>query len=449
MCTPTRRNTGLFFLLVLLLSSWHIDHGRNDSTVSRAAMVAAIVEEGTLRIDRFQELTGDKSLINGHYYSDKAPLPALLIVPVYWSIVHTGLYDPTGRALLDGPLLMLGGFFAGSLPFALLATLAWRRSASLITLRRPAAITAAAFIGSFLFGYTGNFNAHLLAACFLVLALAAWEKEHMSLCGTFSAAAVSCEYPLLLFPVYWSVLLATTQGTFRSRVERIARFVFGGLPMLLLLLWHNASITGDPLSLGYQHEANYTFMRDGFGFSWPQWEALRGLTFSSYRGVFFYAPVMIALTFVWLANRPTMSALLLSPVIVPSVLLLLLISSYAMWWGGWSFGPRHLIGMAAALLYRGLPLLVGHRIGRVLFVPTALFGLLLSVGAVCTVGSTFPTETREPLSDRLLPAVLLGRWSDAQLPLVFGWSPGMCTALFLVLLLLTFFAFWRLDHRPA
>jgi hypothetical protein len=445
---PSQGHTVLFFLLLLFLSSWHIDHGRNDSTVSRAAMVAAIVEDGTLRIDRFQELTGDKSLVNGHYYSDKAPLPALLLVPIYWTILKTGLYDPIDQALLDGPLIMLGGFFTASLPFALLVTLAWRRCAS-TTSRWPTLTTVGAFVGSFLFAYTGNFNAHLLAACLLVLALIGWERERYVLCGACSAAAVSCEYPLLLFPAFWIVLLFRGQGPMQRRVTHAARFVLGGLPVLLLLLVYNTTITGNPLAIGYQHEANYAFMADGFGFTYPKLDALWGLTFSSYRGLFVYAPVVIALLVPWIALRPTFGMMLRSPVVIPSMLLLLLISAYAMWWGGWSFGPRHLIGVAAVLLYRGLPLLRTNHIARVLLVPLTVFGLFLSLGALSTVGSSFPTEIREPITERILPAIAAGRWSDAQWPLVLGWSSGTCAAVFLVVVLLTFLVCWKLDRRLA
>ena len=48
---------------------------------SRFDLVRAIVEQRTLRIDRYQDNTGDKAFFDGHYYSDKAPGTALLASP--------------------------------------------------------------------------------------------------------------------------------------------------------------------------------------------------------------------------------------------------------------------------------------------------------------------------------------------------------------------------------
>ncbi len=48
---------------------------------SRFDLVRAVVDEHTLRIDDYQANTGDKALIDGHYFSDKAPGLALVSVP--------------------------------------------------------------------------------------------------------------------------------------------------------------------------------------------------------------------------------------------------------------------------------------------------------------------------------------------------------------------------------
>ena len=56
------RETAAFFSIILFLASWHLFSGTNDNVTSRAAMVTAIVEHGTLRIDDFAEMAGDKAL---------------------------------------------------------------------------------------------------------------------------------------------------------------------------------------------------------------------------------------------------------------------------------------------------------------------------------------------------------------------------------------------------
>jgi hypothetical protein len=51
--------------------------------VSRFSLTRAIVEERSLRIDRYVDSTGDRAFFDGHWYTDKAPVPALLAVPAY------------------------------------------------------------------------------------------------------------------------------------------------------------------------------------------------------------------------------------------------------------------------------------------------------------------------------------------------------------------------------
>src|SRR5436190_4516752 len=53
------------------------------SPVSRFNLTRAIVEQRTFSIDSFADSTGDRAFYGGHWYSDKAPLPALLALPAY------------------------------------------------------------------------------------------------------------------------------------------------------------------------------------------------------------------------------------------------------------------------------------------------------------------------------------------------------------------------------
>src|SRR5947207_13090537 len=51
--------------------------------VSRFDLTRAIVERRTFAIDDFVDDTGDRSFANGHWYTDKAPIPSLVAVPAY------------------------------------------------------------------------------------------------------------------------------------------------------------------------------------------------------------------------------------------------------------------------------------------------------------------------------------------------------------------------------
>src|SRR5687768_17164455 len=66
---------------------------------SRFALTRAIVEDGSVAIDRFHETTGDKAYRDGHYYCDKAPGTSWLAVPAY-ALVYA-VRRPTGGELPD------------------------------------------------------------------------------------------------------------------------------------------------------------------------------------------------------------------------------------------------------------------------------------------------------------------------------------------------------------
>ncbi|MBK9515696.1 MAG: hypothetical protein IPO05_19300 [Flavobacteriales bacterium] len=153
-----RAQSIVFFLLVLGLCNWHLDRGFNANTLSRAAMVAAVVEHGTLRIDAYHHLTDDKALVDGHYYSEKAPLPALLVIPFWWTAKTLGLITPGPHGLLTEDLLALGGSLCGSLPLALMILFVWTRLRDRTTVWPPATMATLPFLGSFLFVYSGSFT---------------------------------------------------------------------------------------------------------------------------------------------------------------------------------------------------------------------------------------------------------------------------------------------------
>src|SRR5688572_27922888 len=115
---PLHRLAGIF-LLLLIPAIWYVDTSGNDNITSRAAMVTALAEHGELHIDRYKDVTGDKAYANGHYYSEKAPLPSLLMVPVWWLLVNSGIHGPTADGTISPALLAWSGVLIGSLPFIL------------------------------------------------------------------------------------------------------------------------------------------------------------------------------------------------------------------------------------------------------------------------------------------------------------------------------------------
>jgi hypothetical protein len=113
-------------------------------------------------------------------------------------------------------------------------------------------------------------------------------------------------------------------------------------------------------------------MSQGFmGISWPRLEVLFYLTFHPAHGLFWQSPVlliaMVGFFFIWRDKRYRLEGII---VLISFISLLLINAGYFLWWGGWSFGPRHLIPM---LLFLAIPLVL---------VPRRLIPLVIILAAI-------------------------------------------------------------------
>ncbi len=407
-------------------------------------MGASIVEHGTLYIDTYAEHAGDKALINGHYYSEKAPLPALLVVPFWWALRPALGSDALPEGTLDPNLIRLGGFLIGSIPFALIISCVW------LALRRqggrshlPLAVAACLpFFGSFLFIQSGAFFGHLIGAAFLLMAFRAWERERLVLCGTLAGCAVLCEYTNAVFPLFWGLLLL-----FRRAYRPLGSLALGALPSVVFLAAYNMVIAGTPFTISYTHQVGYDYMHTAAGFGWPNLHHLWHITLSDYRGLFFYTPVLI-LAVVALFVKRDAAAWWNAPVILPALLTIVMMSGFGGWWAGWSYGPRYLTTVAALLLYRCMPAVLRWEQARPAFLVLAAFGLLGSFAAKDTLGFSLPTEFMHPLIEVILPAIGKSH-ADNQWLILFGVPARICSLLFVALFAAGLLVLRWLDARAA
>ena len=111
--------------------------------------------------------------------------------------------------------------------------------------------------------------------------------------GGLLGYAVITEYP--------AVLIAACLGGYAiwimRRVLPIALFALGGLIPIGLWGAYNTAIFGTPFALGYQYVANpywSAILSTGFlSANVPTLEAMWGLTFSPFRGLFFTSPILL------------------------------------------------------------------------------------------------------------------------------------------------------------
>lgn len=433
----------LFFLISLLLCSWHLDHGANDNTMARAASVASMVDRGTLEITPIHALTGDKALVDGRYYSDKAPLPTFAVLPFHAFAVCTGMVLPGEHGTMGPALLRLGGFICGSLPLALLMTLVWQdlRRRKVALPMNAALMATLPFFGSFLFVYSGSFYNHLPGTLFALLGARAVLREKPLLVGLWGGCAFLSESVLLLLPALWGA-----QWLLAGRWRTLLPLALGMLPAVLGTMAHNMAVTGHPLVLPNAFAANYSAMHSGYGFGTWQPEAFLGMLVSDYRGLLFYMPALVV--GLWtLPRRMRKAELLHDPMVLPSLILIAAFLSHATWWGGWTYGPRYVMAPATLLLVATLLRLPHRALDRWGLAAFSAFGLLCAFAAKSTVWYSFPTGEAHPMLTEVWPRIAKGEWSSMQWPVLLGLSPAAASALFVAIFAAGIIALVRIDKK--
>jgi hypothetical protein len=458
------------FLGILLVYAYFLPRVADWNGNSRIDLTLALVEEGRLAIDSFYANTGDYARYGGHIYTDKAPgLSFLAVVP--YSAYRAAAGIPALRAAVDrlgiaealnevlresgsrrkltdlarrmraseerepegpppgGPWGGAAGwrlYFAGALyictlvvvaaPSAFASVVLGRFTARLIGDPSAAAPAALAYaLGTIAFPYATAFYGQGLAAALLALA---WERLHALRnggarpaawlgAGALIGLAVVTEFTAAL-PAAGLVVYALPGAAWSARLLLLA----GGLPFAAGLAAYNAACFGAPLATGYRYLGRFPEISQyGVGgFGPPRLEALWGLTFSPFRGLFVYSPFLLLALPGWLLLRrrqPRDAWLALGSFLA----LLVVIAGWHDWMGGAALGPRNLlVGLpfllpCAVLGWRASPRGSKRRDAAA----AALLVSWLVVGLACVSAGDFPPSSQaNPLLEYFLPRFLQG-----------------------------------------
>jgi hypothetical protein len=396
------------FLVSFLVYAWFFQGGGFNQNVN-LNLTRAIVERGTLNVDAYRENTGDLSFHRGHFYSNKAPGLSLLAVAPYFAIdtlvTISGLErDAFVRTLAAyGTTVAVSGVFGALIP-ALIFFHARDGGA------RPGTAAAAALIAAFatpLFAYATMLFAHVPSAA---LTLAGFHllfrrkaPPRPAAAGLLLGAATTVNY--LCGP-----LLAIFVAAFLFRRERWWRDALaisvGAIAPLLVLGWYHWRAFGSPFATPID-TTNPAFISEG---AWlgivrlPQLDALWGITFSPYRGLFFMAPILLlALWRLGLVLERDRRAEVIA-IAASGAFLLLFNASFNGWHGGYTIGPRYLLPIVPFLALLAIPAI--ERMPRAAAVLAAI-SLLFNFAA--TAVDPQPPETlRNPLFEYSLPSLLTG-----------------------------------------
>jgi hypothetical protein len=423
----------LLALALVAYSYFYQAGGWNQN--SRFDLTRAIVEDGTVRIDRFERNTGDEACRVGArvcpkvprgqprpkdhaFYTDKAPGISLLGVPA-WALGHALAGErPSPRALAIGA--WAATVLAVGLPSAM-AVVALLLIALALGASRPqaCAVAAAWALATLAWPYATLMYGHQTLAALLVIALAlvlttaSVTPRRAAAIGAVLGLAVMVEYTAVLgaLPI---VVLALRRGPWRGVL--LGGFV-GALPPAIALAAYHTAAFGGPLTLPYEfstqpHRHQGAFM----GLGAPDPDALWGILGSSYRGLFYAAPwLLLALPGGVLLWRAGQRAVVLVCASI-AVLFVWMNASLVDWQGGWAMGPRYLVP--------AIPFLVLLTLGVARVLPAAGWWRRAGVGALAlaTAGSAYlmlagtavkpevPTHIKAPFASYLLP-----RFHDAQL----------------------------------
>jgi hypothetical protein len=382
------------FLLAFVTYAWFFSGGGWNQN-AHFDLTRALVERQTLHIDGYRVNTGDISwsAVSGewHAYINKPPgisfLGAIAYAPLYW--IERAMNVPLDSWTWMTVNAWLVTVFTCALTGALIPAVIYLYGARRVSRVAALGVALAVAFGTGVFPYATAMMAHVPPALFLLLAFV-WREERPLLAGVCAGIAGVSHY--LCIPAAIVMLIAATDR------KAALRFALGGLPFGIALAAYHYVCFGSPFVTSVETSRNFTEEGLLFGvFRLPLREAMWGLTFSEYRGLFFASPFLL-LAFLGLHRMRRRDAIV---VLAIAAIFFFAISGFNGWHGGSAFGPRYLLPMVPLL---ALPLL--YLRGRALgWTAGALavfaFGLHLLATAV---NPTPDGAERRPVRNYLLQA---------------------------------------------
>ncbi len=430
---PTRtagRRAALLLTAGLLASYAYFYQAGGWNQNSRFALVRAIVEHGTLRIDETfrwdgKDVTGDLAHLGGHTYSDKAPGLAFAAVPVVATArLFLGAADTKPRIAL---LSYVATVAVAAVPTALAALLVFWLATTLGASPGGGLFAAATFgLGTPAWCYATLLFGHGLAIGCVVAAFAAAValreaqsaiRDRVLAAGTGLAAgwATITEYPTAV-PAAIIAALALVHawpGGKQRRLRVAGALVASAAACFAVLLAYNQAAFGAPLKIGYGFEQGFGGMQQGFlGLTYPKRYALVELLVGRYRGLLFLAPVLALAP--WGLARLVRAPASRRPAIAATAIVAYYIvfnSSYYYWSGGWSYGPRHLAPALPFLCLALAPLWTSASPAwRAALAAPALYGSILALMAVAVTAQP-STDYAHPVEQLIWPSFRRGELS--------------------------------------
>jgi hypothetical protein len=441
--TRTQRIGFAFFWLIVLSYAFFVASDANWNTESHLYPAFSAVDYHTLRIDAFQQRLGDKSLWQGHYYSDKAPGLSLLAIPVYAALrlvmpsqrgQHYEVYPEQKYAIPRATVYIRYAltYVLIILPSALFAVLFWLFLSRFVSSGWALALSAVYALGTIAYPFSVRFYSHQLTA---VLLFSAFMLIYLrvrcrpanpgaltasAIAGLLCGYSVISEYPTAVIVALLLIYLAVIA---RNRVRFAAAFLAGLAPAAALGILYDLIAFGRPLATGYMytHSALYqNHVRSGalgitglagYGLQWPTLDNFWQITFGAYRGIFVVSPVLLLLAAavprMWRRRDLRVELWICLAVVVAY---LLMDASHGAIVNGWSGGTgvasRHIVPALPFMCYVLVFGLADPRF-RMAFVALGAVSVAMMFITVAGAG-LFSMTDHNPIANEMLPTFFSG-----------------------------------------
>lgn len=396
-----KRERWLFALLLFSYAFFFGGSGWNQNATFD--LTRAIVERHELQLRGLAANTSDVSFHDGRIYSNKAPgLSFAAAVP--YALIHAIAGPPRDAMTLTIDLYLCSVAtcgISGALIGVLLFRCARRRRMSL---RDAFLVGLIAGLGTPLFAYSTMLFAHVPSA--LSVLIAYLERRRPLRCGAALGAATLLNYAAIVVAAIFVLAAA-------RRPRELARIVAGAVPFAIALAAYQLSAFGSPFTTSIA-TTNPSFLEKGalLGILHaPKLDALWGLTFSPYRGLFFLSPVLL-LALARLRREPLLAACCAA--------VLVMNACFNGWHGGYTIGPRYLVVIVPLLAVAAIE--TGSRMRRIAIILGAI-SLALNLAATA-VDPQPPDRVRDPLGHYAIPALFVGSADPAEAPWIGAFYTG-------------------------
>lgn len=434
----------IIFLFVFASYAFFVSHGGSGNLKRQMALIRSMADDGTLDIEKYKKDAVDVAVYKGRTYSAGEPGMSFLGLPVYL------LYSKACRVFKiqkdSHTAVYLIRVFTVSLPSACLAALLYS-----FLMQMPGAggylpllLALIYSVGSPAAVYSTLFYRHQLTAvlCFSVFYLVFMMKqEHFNnrrvfLAGMLTSLCFLCDNvsaPALFYMFIYFMLNL-------DKRSRLTVFLLGMAPFMIAYFGYNAACFDNPLKGGFSYTVFSSKENAGknifnfalFLFQKPRLDELYWVTFSHYRGLFYYFPLaavpFLGFYTLWRKKELRQEVAVCALVVLSYIYIT---SLFGDWVGALGSVTRHLI----LTLPFFMPLLaLSCTEFKVLFAGLSVYSLLMSFVVNISVAGEAPGELSAPMSFFLMTE-RNGFFRATVLDGLGVFSPLMCVVIYAVWLL--------------